>query len=115
ELAMATINLYGHKLIIIPVTLATGLSLAIIPVLTKSFTQNNYKVLIEQINQALQIIFLLVIPAAVGLAILSHEAYGSIYGMANIEITSKLLAWSAPVSLLFALFTVTAAILQGIN
>src|SRR5699024_5413063 len=115
ELAFATINLYGHKLIIIPVTLATGLSLAIIPVLTKSFTNRSFVELNKQINQALQIIFILVIPAVVGLAMLSYEAYGSIYGLKDIAITSKLLAWSTPLSLLFALFTVSAAILQGIN
>ena len=34
-------NFYGHKLVIIPVTLATGLSLAILPEMTKSFTQKN--------------------------------------------------------------------------
>src|SRR5699024_8757311 len=33
----------------------------------------------------------------------------------NIGITGPLLAWYAPVALLFALFTVSAAILQGIN
>src|SRR5699024_3485299 len=55
------------------------------------------------------------VPAAVGLAVLSTEAYGSIYGLEDINVTSYLLAWSTPLSLLFALFTVTAAILQGIN
>src|SRR5699024_9163845 len=39
--SFAAINFYGHKLVIIPVTIATGLSLAILPALTKSFTNRD--------------------------------------------------------------------------
>jgi O-antigen/teichoic acid export membrane protein len=56
-----------------------------------------------------------VIPAVVGINVLADEAYGALYGLDNIEITGSLLAWYAPVGLLFALFTVTASMLQGIN
>ncbi|HLR40176.1 MAG TPA: polysaccharide biosynthesis protein [Virgibacillus sp.] len=115
EVPYAAINFYGHKLVIIPVTIATGLSLAIIPALTKTFTQNDRTLLSNQINQALQIILVLVIPAVVGLMSLSDVAYGALFGLKNIGITGPLLAWYAPVALLFALFTVSAAILQGIN
>lgn len=115
ETALSTINLYGHKLIIIPVSLATGLSLSIVPALTDSFTRQNRTKLLGEINQALQIILLLVIPSAVGLSALAYEAYGSLYGMEDIALTGSLLAWYAPIALFFALFTVTAAILQGIN
>lgn len=114
-LSISAINFNAHKLIIIPVTLATGLSLTIVPALTASFTKNNRQELKKQINQALQIVLLLVIPAVVGLSSLAYEAYGSLYGMADIALTGKLLAWYAPVALFFALYTVSAAILQGIN
>lgn len=115
EISFATINFYAHKLIIIPVTIATGLSLAILPALTRTFTQKNQPLLYQQINQALQIVLVLVIPAAVGLLMLSDVAYGSLFGLKDIDITAPLLAWYAPVALLFALFTVSSSILQGIN
>lgn len=115
EITLSAINFYGHKLVIIPVTLATGLSLAILPALTKSFTQNNRTLLVSQINQALQIVLVLVIPAVAGLTMLSDVAYGSLYGLGNIQTTGPLLAWYAPVALLFALFTLSSSILQGIN
>ncbi|MFC4556748.1 oligosaccharide flippase family protein [Virgibacillus kekensis] len=115
DIAYSAINFYGHKLIIIPVTIATGMSLAIIPALTKSFSQKNTSLVNHQINQALQIVLVLVVPAAAGLAMLSEVVYGSLYGMSQLNLTGSLLGWYAPVSLLFALFTVTAAILQGIN
>ncbi|TFJ92598.1 putative polysaccharide biosynthesis protein [Lentibacillus salicampi] len=116
DTAYAAINFNGHKLVIIPVTIATGMSLAIIPALTKTFTQQNHTLLYQQINQALQIVLVLVVPAAVGLSTLSDEAYGALFGgMENIETTGTLLGWYAPVGLLFALFTVSANILQGIE
>lgn len=115
EMLLATINFYGHKLIIIPVTLATGISLTIVPALTDSFTKNNQKQMFREMNQALQIVLLLVIPSVVGLMVLSDEAYGSLFGMSFIDMKGPLLAFYAPVALAFALFTVSAAILQGIN
>ncbi|MRG87754.1 oligosaccharide flippase family protein [Salinibacillus xinjiangensis] len=116
ETLFSVIALLGHKLVIIPVTVATGLSLALLPVITKSFTEKQKDVYIHQINQALQIIVLVTIPAVVGLSLLSKEAYGSFYGISHeLEITAPLLSWYAPVALFYGLFTVTASILQGVN
>ncbi|MFD1362307.1 putative polysaccharide biosynthesis protein [Lentibacillus salinarum] len=115
DMAYSAIIYYGHKLVIIPVTIATGMSLAIIPAITQTFTQGDRPLLNQQINQALQIVLVLVIPAVVGLSTLSHEAYGALFGMKEIDYTGTLLAWYAPVALMLALFTVTSAILQGIN
>ncbi|MCP8617168.1 putative polysaccharide biosynthesis protein [Salirhabdus salicampi] len=116
ESALAIIVLYGHKLVIIPVTIATGLSLALLPAITKSFTEKRRDIYNTQINQALQIIMLVVLPAVVGMALLSKEAYGAFYGIGeNIQMADVLLSWYAPVALFYALFTVTASILQGIN
>lgn len=114
-ISFAAINFYGHKLVIIPVTIATGLSLAILPAITKSFTNRDQATMNTQINQAFQIILVLVVPAAVGLMALSDVAYGSLYKLDNIHITGPLLAWSAPLSLLFAIFMVSSSVLQGIN
>lgn len=115
EIGYSVINVLGHKLVIIPVTIATGLSLALLPALTRSFTMNHRTQLFQQINQALQIIFVLVIPAAVGLLMLSDVAYGSLFGLDHIHLTGPLLAWYAPTALFFALFVVSTSILQGIN
>lgn len=110
------INNYAHKIVIIPGTIATGLSLAVLPALTRTFSQNNHEELHKQINQALQIVLVLVIPAVVGINMLADVFYASLYGFQeDIAMTGSLLAWYAPVGLLFALFTVTASMLQGIN
>src|SRR5699024_2618159 len=46
-LSLAAINFNAHKLIIIPVTLATGLSLTIVPALTESFTKQKRQQLLK--------------------------------------------------------------------
>ncbi|SDB93828.1 Membrane protein involved in the export of O-antigen and teichoic acid [Pelagirhabdus alkalitolerans] len=112
----SNINLYGHKLILIPITLSTGMSLATLPTLTKSFVDRNRSLLFQQINQSLQIIVLLILPAVVGMSLLSHEVWGAFYGVnQHIELNGYILGWYAPVALFFALFTVTSSILQGIS
>ncbi|WP_077621267.1 putative polysaccharide biosynthesis protein [Sediminibacillus massiliensis] len=113
--AMANINFYGHKLVIIPVTLATGMSLAILPAITNSFTAGKKVQMFGQMNQALQIIVLLILPAAVGMSVLSYQVYAAFYGLENIALNGMILRWYAPVALCFAFFTVSASILQGIN
>ncbi|MBC5638601.1 polysaccharide biosynthesis protein [Ornithinibacillus sp. BX22] len=116
EALFGSIYSLSHKLVIIPVTIATGLSLAVMPVVTSSFTQGEKPLLNNQINQALQIILVFVIPASFGLTMLSSEAYGTLFGgLETLSLTGPLLGWYAPVGILFALLTVTASILQGIN
>src|SRR5699024_12677274 len=95
EVPYAAINFYGHKLVIIPVTIATGLSLAIIPALTKTFTQNVRTLLSNQINQAMLIIFVLVIHSVVGLMSLSVVSYGALFGLIHIVITNTVLLWTS--------------------
>ncbi|SER95358.1 Membrane protein involved in the export of O-antigen and teichoic acid [Gracilibacillus ureilyticus] len=115
SIAYSSFSTQGHKLVIIPVTIATGLSLALIPEITKAFHKAQMERVKQLINQALQIIMFFVLPAVFGLMILSHDIYTALFGGDEISITGPLFAWYAPVALTFAFFTVTASILQGIE
>lgn len=116
EQLLSVILVYGHKLVIIPVTLAIGLAMAVLPAITKAYTENDRQLYTQYINQAILIVMLLVLPAAVGLSILSVQAFGTLYEVeAAVTYAGSLLSYYAPVSLFFALFTVSAAMLQGIN
>lgn len=105
------------KLVMIPVSLATAFGLTLIPTITSSFTSGNYPLLRRQIDQTFQIIVLLILPAVVGLSVLAGPAYATFYPTEGLggELGGFFLGWYAPVALLFSFFTVTAAILQGIN
>ncbi|MGG1596083.1 Membrane protein involved in the export of O-antigen and teichoic acid [Terribacillus saccharophilus] len=111
------VNFYGQKIITIPMTLSIGLSLAAVPAITRAFFSDNRKLYLHQINQSIQIVLFLILPASIGIALLGNEAYTAFYGpdaVINLG-AGTLMMWYAPVALLFALFTTTSSILQGIN
>lgn len=111
--AFAILNFQTHKLVIIPVSLATAFSLTLVPSITKAFVENDRKSLNHQLDQTFQVLMYLTVPAAVGLSILAEPAFTVFYE--NKELGTEVLRLYAPVAILFALFSVTAAILQGIN
>lgn len=115
EKIFAILNQMVHKLLMIPVSLSTALAITIVPTITNSFASNKLRELQTQLTQAFQLVLFLTIPAAAGLSVLSYSVFGALYPMENVEIGGLILRWYAPTALLLALFTVTAAILQGIN
>ncbi|NHM33110.1 putative polysaccharide biosynthesis protein [Neobacillus terrae] len=111
--AFSILNFESHKLVIIPVSLATAFSLTLVPSITKAFIENDRNSLVSQLNQAFQVLLYLTVPAAVGLSLLADPVYTVFYEY--LPAGSEVLRAYAPVAILFALYSVTAAILQGIN
>ncbi len=105
----------AHKVILIPMAVATALSITLVPTITKSFINDDRSLLQRQITQTYQIILFLTIPAAVGLAVLSYPIFGTLYGVSDIEVGGYILRYYGPITLFFSLFAVTAAVLQGLN
>jgi O-antigen/teichoic acid export membrane protein len=113
EAAFSILNFESHKIVIIPVSLATGFSLALVPSITKAFVDNDRKGLKQQLNQTFQVLLFLTLPAAIGLSLLAEPIYTVFYE--HKEIGFEVLKAYAPVGILFSLFLVTSSILQGIN
>ncbi|TDQ39059.1 putative polysaccharide biosynthesis protein [Aureibacillus halotolerans] len=114
--AFSAYTLYGHKLIMIPVSLATGFALTLIPTVTSAYVAKRTTDVHKYITQALQIIIFLIMPAALGLSILAKPAYAAFFGISDqFSVYASILGWYAPAALLFALFTITTSILQGVN
>ncbi|AGX05895.1 MULTISPECIES: polysaccharide biosynthesis protein [Bacillus] len=113
ESSLAVLNFQAHKLVIIPVSLATAFSLTLVPAITKAFTDNDRMSLNKQLNQTFQVLLFLTLPAAAGLSLLAEPVFTVFYE--HKELGTEVLRTYAPVAMLFSLFSVTAAILQGIN
>lgn len=113
EYAFSSLNFQSHKLVIIPVSLATAFSLTLVPAVTKSFVEKDQKSLNRQLNQTFQVLMYLTLPAAVGLSLLAEPMYTVFYEYD--QLGSGILQAYAPVAILFALYAVSAAILQGID
>lgn len=107
------LNLLTHKIVMIPVMIATGFSMALIPVLTTYFTKNDQKGITRSLDQTYQIMMYLTIPIVIGLIVLANEFYQLLYEKSAMG--AEILANYAPVAILFGLFSVSAAILQGID
>jgi len=112
----AYITNYAQKLIMIPASLATGFSLTIIPAITKSFTSGKLDELQEQITKIFQLLLFFTIPAAFGLASIAYDSFRMVYMSPDTALGgSQYLISYAPSAVLSAIFTVSAAILQGID
>lgn len=111
--AFAVLSFNTHKLIIIPVSLATAFSLTLVPTITKAFIEKDFASLNKQLNQTFQIVLFFTLPAVVGISVLSEPIYTLFYS--HYELGTEILKIYAPAALFFAFFTITAAILQGID
>jgi O-antigen/teichoic acid export membrane protein len=107
------LNFESHKIVIIPVSLATAFSLTLVPSITKAYMENDRQSLNRQINQTFQVLLFLTLPAAIGLSLLAEPVYTVFYQ--HDILGTEVLRTYAPVAILFSIYPVTAAILQGIN
>lgn len=111
--AFGILNFSTQKLVIIPVSLATAFAMTLVPMVTSSFVKGDQGVVKRQLDQTFEVLLFLTVPAAVGMALLAEPLYTIFY--THSELGTDVLRIYAPVAILFALFSVTAAILQGIN
>lgn len=110
---LGMLNFTTHKLVMIPVMLATGFSMTLIPVITSYYAKQDFVQVRRSLDQSFQILMFLTLPAAMGISVLANEFYFVFYEKS--EMGAMVLAHYAPVALLFALYPVTTAILQGID
>ncbi|PFN96442.1 cell division protein [Bacillus sp. AFS076308] len=113
DTAFGILNFESHKIVIIPVSLATAFSLTLVPSITKAYVENDRKNLTDQLNQTFQVLLFLTLPAAIGLSLLAEPVYTVFYE--HDALGTQVLGAYAPVAILFSLYSVTAAIMQGIN
>ncbi|RFU69724.1 polysaccharide biosynthesis protein [Bacillus sp. V59.32b] len=111
--AFGILNFNTQKLVVIPMTLATAFSMALVPSVTSAFVSSDMNAFRHQLDQAFQILLFVTIPAVIGMAILADPIYTAFYG--HNQLGANILATYAPTAILFALFSVSAAVLQGIN
>ncbi|MCR2821792.1 putative polysaccharide biosynthesis protein [Lederbergia panacisoli] len=112
-IALGTLNGTTHKLVIIPVSLATAFAMTLVPLVTEAFVNEDRKVMFRQLDQTIQVLLFITVPAALGMSILAEPIYSAFFTYNPFG--GEVLRAYAPVAILFALYSVTAAILQGIN
>lgn len=107
------LNLLTQKIVMIPVVLATGFSMAIIPTIARFYAQKDLIQVRAAMDKTYQVLLFITVPAAMGISILAGDLYHFFYQQSAMG--TQVLSHYAPLAILFALFTVTAAILQGVE
>lgn len=107
------LNFNANKLVLIPVTLATAFSMALVPVITTAYIKGKFKEMHKSLDDVFQVLMFVTIPACIGMMVLARPIYTIFFGDSADGAT--VLFWYSPVAILFSLYMVTTAILQGID
>lgn len=100
-----------RTLLYVPLTIIAALSSALLPAISRAMVLKNKKEVKEKIDFALKISYIVSIPSAVGLAVLSKEIYRLIKYGAGYEI----MTYGAIVVVFMAIVQIQTTILQSIN
>lgn len=110
-------GIYSNKyslLINVPVSIASAMSVAIIPSLVASKTGgSNYEVK-NKVHMAVKFNMIIAIPAAVGMGVLASPILQLLFHDARV-LPANLIRFGSVAIVTFALSTITNAVLQGIN
>lgn len=105
-----------QMVVLIPVSVATAFSMSLVPEMTKAYTAKNDQLLYKHFTRTNLLVVSLTIPTSLGMMILAEPVYTLLFGTGNDPaLGSVILRYYAPACILFSLFAVTAAMLQGIN
>lgn len=112
-----TNDYYGYlnqykTMIYVPLTIITALATSIFPRIIQAFVEKNKKDLRKQMSYAFRLTYIIAIPAAFGLSILSKEIYLFVFDNA---FKYELLMFGSIALILMSITTIQNVILQGIN
>lgn len=113
DMAKALLGTIGNyqTLINVPIAIISSLAVTILPSISASAAIRDKKVLIQKINYAFRICFLISVPSAVGLSILSLPVYKLIYPIEGF----RLMFYGSVVLIFMSLVQIQTSILQGIG
>ena len=103
---------YYNTLLNVPFALVTALSAAVFPKIIQAYIQKNRKELKSQMAYSFKITYLITIPAAVGLSILSKDIYVMLF---NTTAGYEMLKYGSIVLIFMSISAIQNIILQGIN
>ncbi|MCF0147405.1 MAG: polysaccharide biosynthesis protein [Clostridium sp.] len=110
--SLTAILSYYKTLIYVPLAIVTALGTSIFPKIIQAFVYKNKKDLKQQTSYAFRIMYIIVMPATFGLAILSKEIYTFLFPSNS---GYSLLMYGSTLLIFMSITTIQNVILQGIN
>lgn len=109
----ALFSFNANKLYMIIISLASAMAATAIPLLAEARAKNDIQDMRRQIENALLLFYFIMIPAALGLAAVAQQIYTVFYRYDAAGIT--VLQFAAFMSIPYGMYTVGAAMMQGIS
>jgi stage V sporulation protein B len=103
---------YYKTLVYVPLAIVTALGTSIFPKIIQAFVYKDKKELRQQTSYSFRMMYIIVIPATFGLAILSEEIYKFLFGSSS---GHNLLMYGSTLLIFMSITTIQNVILQGIN
>lgn len=109
----ALFSFNANKLYMIIISLAMALAVTAIPLLAEARVKNDVAMMRHEIEQSLMLFYFVMIPAALGLTAVAQPIYTVFYRYS--QAGTVVLEFAAFVSISLGLYTVVAALMQGIS
>ena len=110
--SLTSVLSYYKTLIYVPLAIVTALGTSIFPKIIQAFVCKNKKELKQQTSYSFRMMYIIVMPATFGLAILSKEIYTFLFPSNE---GYKLLMYGSALLIFMSITTIQNVILQGIN
>jgi O-antigen/teichoic acid export membrane protein len=112
EIYFAIFNFNSNKLVMIVISFASAMAVAAIPLLSAAHARNDKRDMAQQITNVLQLFLIIMVPASFGVAAVAEPLYTLFYGHDALGIS--VLQVNSFTAIILGLFTVLAAVLQGL-
>ncbi|WP_220750865.1 putative polysaccharide biosynthesis protein [Apilactobacillus xinyiensis] len=105
----------ANKLIMITISLASAMAITVVPLLSEAYTRKNNEAIKKQISNGFVLFTFVMLPASLGMAAVAGPLNRVFYGTSQAALSANVLAFSSVIGISFGLFTVIAAMMQGIS
>lgn len=112
EIFFALFNFNSNKLVMIVISFASAMAIAAVPLLSAAHAHGDRQNVSQQITNILQLFLIIMLPASFGVAAVAKPLYTVFYSFDAFGV--KILQVNAFTAIILGLFTVLAAVLQGL-
>ncbi|BAP85365.1 MOP superfamilymultidrug/oligosaccharidyl-lipid/ polysaccharide flippase transporter [Paucilactobacillus hokkaidonensis JCM 18461] len=109
----ALFSFNANKLMMVVISLASALSITVIPMLSAAKTKDDITGIRQQTSNALLLFYFVMLPASLGLAAVAKPLYTIFYRYSASGTTVLII--SAYIAIILGLYTVVSAIMQGLS
>ncbi len=114
EFVTSSITTWAPKINMIVSSISMGMTVSLIPTIVSAFTLKKWDEVNNKLNQALQMIIMISLPMAVGLALLSTPVWSVFYGLKN-SFGPMILSITIFVTFVANIYMITSSTLQSLN